>query len=502
MTPRFTHDGLPRGLLPESPGHFIDGAFTGGAGDGVFETLAPATDEPLALVPLGGAAEVDRAVQAAKAALRGPWGRASITERSRVLKRLASLVREHLVDLARLESMDSGKPISETETGDMPRSAANLEFFAELIAHAPLVTHVGEGGARHTSFREPIGVVGLITPWNLPLYLATWKIAPALAAGNTVVLKPAELTPLSAMAFARLCQEAGLPSGVLNVVQGFGADGAGQALVKHPDVKAISFTGETLTGEAIMRDASPHLKKLSFELGGKGASVVFADADLETAARTATRAAFRNQGQICLAGSRLLVERKVAGQVVDRIVQLAGEIRVGDPLDARTTMGSLIARAHRDRVDRFVELARRREAGCGEVLRGGRVPAGLTRGAFYEPTVIAGVAQSSRLVQEEIFGPVLTVQTFDEDDEALELLNGTPYGLSCSIWSRDLQRAERAAARARFGLVWLNSWFLRDLHTAFGGMKRSGIGREGGTWSLDFYSELKTVSSPAPEGDL
>ena len=500
MNARFLHEDLPRRLLPEKPGHLIGGKFSYGSSHDVFETIAPGSDEVLATLPLGNAHDVDAAVAAAKAALHGPWGRASVAYRARMLRRLASSVREYLGDLARLESLDTGKPITETETGDIPRSATNLEFFAELVSHTPLMTYVGVDGSQHTTLREPVGVVGLITPWNLPLYLATWKIAPALAAGNTVVLKPAELTPLTALAFGRLCQEVGLPEGVVNIVQGFGADSAGQALVKHPDVKAISFTGETLTGEAIMRDASPLLKKLSFELGGKGASVVFADADLELAAQTAVRAAFRNQGQICLAGSRLLVERDIAPRFIDRVLALVSAIRVGDPLLSTTTMGALISKAHRDRVHAYVERARRSELGCGEILRGGRIPPGFSRGAYYEPTVIAGVAQNAPLIQEEIFGPVLTVQTFEDEEEAVSMVNNTPYGLSCSIWSRDSDRTSRVAAQVRTGLVWLNSWFLRDLHTAFGGMKRSGIGREGGVWSLDFYSELKTISAPVPKG--
>lgn len=499
MSLAWLHAQLPRELLPDRPGHFINGEFTDASCHEQFTTLAPASDAALASLPLGNSETVDQAVRAAQAALRGPWGRATIGERAAALKRLASAVRANLPALARLESLDTGKPVRETELGDLPRSAANLEFFAELVSHSQLPTYVGSDGSQHTSWREPIGVVGLITPWNLPLYLATWKIAPALAMGNTIVLKPAELTPLTAMAFGRLCQEAGIPPGVVNIVQGFGADGAGQALVRHPDVKAISFTGETLTGEAIMRDASPHLKKLSFELGGKGASVVFADADLELAAQTIVRAAFRNQGQICLAGSRLIVERKIAGRLLERVLALTSDIRIGDPLDPATTMGSLISKAHRERVASYVALAHRPHDGNGEVLCGGRIPVGFDHGAYFEPTVIHNVLQTSRLIQEEIFGPVLTVQVFEDEDEALSLLNGTNYGLSCSIWSQDSTRTRQVAARARCGLVWVNSWFIRDLHTAFGGMKRSGIGREGGSWSLDFYSELKTITYPSME---
>ncbi|MEY4631838.1 MAG: hypothetical protein RIQ81_1958, partial [Pseudomonadota bacterium] len=344
------------------------------------------------------------------------------------------------------------------------------------------------------SFREPLGVTGLITPWNLPLYLATWKLAPALAQGNTIILKPAELTPLSATLLCELLNEAGLPKGVVNVVHGLGANSAGEALVRHPGVKAISFTGETGTGTAIMKDAAQTLKKLSFELGGKGATIIFDDADLEQAVPTACRAAFRNQGQICLAGSRLLVHESIAGQVIEKLLKQVGSIKIGDPLEDTTTMGSLISTEHRDKVASFVDHAS--TARQGEILCGGKTAqvAGLANGAFFEPTVIAGVKQDSRLIQEEIFGPVLTVQTFKTLEEAIQMTNGVPYGLSCSVFTRDGGRAQQFARRVRMGMVWINGWFIRDLHTAFGGMKRSGIGREGGRYSLDFFSEHKTVT--------
>lgn len=485
-------------LLPAKPGHFIAGEYRPSAGRAQFATFNPATDEELCALPLGDGRDIDLAVEAAEAALRGPWGRSNAGERAAILRRIADLIDRNRDALARLETLDTGKPLSETRTGDIARAAHNFRFFAELTAHQTNPTFIGDDGSWHTSLREPLGIVGLITPWNLPLYLATWKIAPALAQGNAVILKPAELTPLSAMVLGALCNEAGLPRGVFNIVQGEGAQSAGEALVVHPAVKAISFTGETLTGEAIMRAAAPTLKKLSFELGGKGASVVFADADLDTAAATATRAAFRNQGQICLAGSRLIVEESIAGPLLQRVQQHVAAIRVGDPLDEQTTMGSLIARSHREKVSGFVEAARQDKSLT--IATGGRIPAGLERGAFYAPTVITGVAQESRLIQEEIFGPVLTVQTFRTFDEAMGLLNGTRYGLSCSIWTKDLARAQAAARAAKTGLVWINSWFVRDLHAAFGGMKRSGVGREGGQLSLDFFSDMKTVTMPAPGG--
>ncbi len=474
--------------------HYIDGRYVASEGGKTFTTMNPATDEALAELARGTAADVDRAVKAGALAMQGPWGRTSAGERARVLRRVADLIDQQRHELARLESQDTGKPISETVTGDIARAAHNFRFFSEIAAHRELPSYVGDDGSLHTTHAEPLGVVGLITPWNLPLYLATWKLAPALAAGNAVVLKPAELTPLTAGALGPLLAEAGVPPGVFNVVQGFGPGEAGEALVTHPDVKAISFTGETRTGEAIMRAAAPSLKKLSFELGGKGASVIFADADLDRAAETATRAAFRNQGQICLAGSRLLVEESAYEAVLQRVLAHVAKIKVGDPLDEKTTMGSLIGKEHREKVMSFVERARTQ--GEGKIVAGGRIPPSQARGAFYEPTVITGVSQRSALVQEEIFGPVLTVQTFKTQEEAMALLNDTPYGLSCSIWTKDLARAQWAARQARMGLVWINSWFLRDLHAAFGGMKRSGVGREGGRLSLEFFSELKTVTFP------
>jgi len=479
-------------LLPAKHGHFIGGVYTEPKSGLTYDNIAPAYDINLGEVALGTADDVERAVDAAKAALTGPWGRSTPSQRAAVLKRVAELLAEHRQAFARLEALDSGKPYSEAYEGDIARSAHNFQFFAELTAHQVSPSFLGDDGTLHTTVREPIGIVGLITPWNLPLYLATWKLAPALAQGNAVILKPAELTPLTAMAMGHIFNAAGLPPGVVNIVQGFGAGGAGEALVKHPEVKAISFTGETTTGEAIMRSAAPLLKKLSFELGGKGATVIFADSDLDKAATTAARAAFRNQGQICLAGSRLIVERSVAPRVIEKVLAAVGGIRLGDPLDPMTTMGSLVSRDHRAKVAKFADYAK--SSPGVEILCGGNVPSNLSGGAYFEPTVVTGVTQSSRLIQEEVFGPLLTVQIFDDEIEALELVNGTQYGLSCSVFTRDIDRAQRFARGARMGLVWINTWFSRDLHTAFGGMKRSGIGREGGQYSLDFFSELKTVS--------
>ncbi|NDE14864.1 aldehyde dehydrogenase [bacterium] len=487
---------LRQQVLPDRCRHFINGRYVDSADGEAFKKVLPAYNESWFEVATGGASEVDAAVTAAEKAAAGPWSRTSPQDRARILRRVGDLIEANVETLALAESLDSGKPYSETLNGDIPRSAKNFHFFADLAAHQSFETWTGEDGSQHTSIREPLGVTGLITPWNLPLYLATWKLAPALAQGNTVILKPAELTPLTATLLCELLGEAGIPEGVVNVVHGFGAKSAGEALVRHPGVKAISFTGETTTGSAIMRDAADGLKKLSFELGGKGASVIFDDADLDLAVPTACRAAFRNQGQICLAGSRLIVHEKIATQVIDRLLENVKKIKIGDPLDDTTTMGALIANDHRDKIAGFVEYARGERV--GEILCGGKIPAGLpahlTNGAFYEPTVIADVPQDSRLIQEEIFGPVLTVQTFKTLEEAIALTSGVPYGLSCSVYTRDGARAQKFARSVRMGMVWINGWFIRDLHTAFGGMKRSGIGREGGRWSLDFFSEYKTIT--------
>lgn len=496
-----------RKLLPQTWGHFIGGDYVNlrskgltkeqpAEDQGTLEVVAPGTDEILGHIPLGDAALVDQAVDAAEEAFQGPWGATPMEKRAEIVRAMGELILARRQEFAQLESLDTGKPISETFSSDVVRAARNLKVFSELAVHSSGRVFRSDDGAEHITVREPLGVVGLITPWNLPLHLATWKIAPALMQGNAVVLKPAEWTPLTAMALGQVAREAGLPPGVLNIIQGLGPQGAGEALVRHPKIKAISFTGESSTGSAIMAAGSQSLKKLSFELGGKGATVVFADADLEKAAATACRAAFRNQGQICLAGSRILVERSVAERFIDRLLHHTRAIKLGDPLDPQTTMGSLIHKNHRERVHSYVLEAQK--APNVELLCGGA--SGPGRGAYYQPTLLLGVDQKARIIQEEVFGPVATIQVFDGFDEALGWLNGTKYGLSCSVFTENMAKAQRFSRRARMGLVWINDWFLRDLHTAFGGMKHSGLGREGGEYSLDFYSEIKTISSSSPGG--
>jgi len=489
-------------LLPDSSSkaacHYINGELVASSNGATFDSVNPSNGELICKVALGGASEVRAAVDAAEKAWReGPWSKTTATERAVILRKIGDEILARKQEFAELESLDSGKPLSETMNGDIPRAAANFHFYADLCNHQVSPSFRGDDGSHHTTVREPLGVVGLITPWNLPLYLATWKLAPALAQGNAVVLKPAELTPLTAYALHHVLRSAGVPAGVVNIVQGFGPESAGEALVKHPGVKAISFTGETVTGAAIMAAGAPTLKKMSFELGGKGASVIFADADLEKAAKVATRAAMRNQGQVCLAGSRLLVEESVAPKVIELVKAEIAKIKMGDPLSMETTLGSLCGVEHRNKVLGYLDYARTIQGVKIEV--GGTVPSSMPKaGAWLEPTLITNVPQDSRLIQEEIFGPVLTVQTFKSFDEAIAMVNGTKYGLSCSVWTKDIDKANHAANKIRTGLVWINSWFIRNLHTAFGGMKHSGVGREGGQYSLDFFSEMKTISVANP----
>lgn len=474
--------------LPQSGDHYIGGQWQASQNKQIFENLSPHDNKLLNKIALGGKAEVDTAVDAARKAY-GTWSKTTWAERSRIVKQIASVILANLENFAALEAIDTGKPYAETSTGDIPRAAANLNFYAGLEESILSKKFASEDGSQHFTSREAIGVVGLITPWNFPLHLLTWKLGPALMCGNAVIMKPAELTPLSASFLCELLEKTDLPKGVVNLVHGFGPDSAGQALVEHPDVKAISFTGETSTGSAIMRSASPWLKKLSFELGGKGASVVFADANLKKAAEISERAAFRNQGQVCLAGSRLLVDKKIAASFIDLLLQQVKQSKMGHPLDPSTTMGSLISIAHRDRVKSYVDLAVKEKS---EVLIGGRIPEKFATGAYFEPTVLTHVSQDSRLIQEEIFGPVLTIQTFEDFEEAMALLNGTKYGLSCSVWSEDPKTLQLATENARTGMVWQNCWNVRNLNSAFGGMKQSGVGREGGEYSIEFFSELKT----------
>jgi aminomuconate-semialdehyde/2-hydroxymuconate-6-semialdehyde dehydrogenase len=461
-------------------------------GGAYFDDVEPATGAACAEVPDSDERDVGRAVEAAGRAFAG-WSRTPAVERSKVLLRVADLIERNLDDLARAESMDTGKSLGMARTVDIPRAAANFRFFATAILHAKTEAHQTDGRALNFTLRAPRGVAGLISPWNLPLYLFSWKTAPALATGNTAVGKPSELTPLTAHRLAQLCVEAGMPRGVLNILHGRG-ESAGAALVHHPDVPTISFTGGTDTGALIARTAGPMFKRLALECGGKNPTIVFADADLDEAVPQSVRAAFSNQGEICLCGSRVLVEQPVYDRFVTDFVTAVQALRVGDPLEETTDVGALISAEHLAKVESYVELAR---AEGGTVRCGGTRPSAVNdrcRGGFFlEPTVITGLDGSCRTNREEIFGPVVTVMPFRDADEAVELANATPFGLSSSVWTRDLDRAHRVAGRLECGTVWVNCWLLRDLRVPFGGAKQSGLGREGGEEAIRFFTEPKNV---------
>ena len=460
--------------------NFIDGSFAPPHSDAYFDDINPSTEERIAEVPDSDGRDIDDAVRAARAAFPG-WSRMPAAERSRLLLKIADLIEQNFDELAQLESDDCGKPLSLARTLDIPRAIANFRFFATAILHQASEAHFTDRAAINYTLRQPLGVVGLISPWNLPLYLLSWKIAPAIASGNTCVAKPSEMTPLTANRLAELTIEAGLPAGVINVVHGFGGK-AGRALTAHDDVAAISFTGGTVTGAAVAANAAPGFKKLSLELGGKNPTVIFADADLDQAIPTALRASFWNQGEICLCGSRIFVEQGVYDTFVHRFVTMARGLRLGEDY------GALISSAHLEKVLGYVQLAK--EEGGSLAIGGNRVD---RKGYFVEPTVITGLGTECRVLQEEIFGPVVTITPFRDEAEAIAFANSTRYGLSSSVWTRDLARAHRVAAAIDGGTVWINCWLLRDLRVPFGGMKESGVGREGGFESLNFFTEAKNV---------
>ncbi len=459
---------------------------------GYLDDVAPATGAVIARVPASTEEDVDTAVAAAKGAFAYPWSHTSSAERADLLDAVAAVIDRRCDELAELESRDTGKPIKLASTVDIPRAAANFRFFAGAVRHDATDAHVMDGVALNYTLRKPLGVAGLVTPWNLPIYLLSWKVAPALAMGNTVVAKPSEMTPLTATALAEIFAEVGAPPGVFNVIHGTGAE-AGEAIIGHEDVAAVSFTGGTKTGKRVAAVAAPAFKKLSLELGGKNPTIVFADADIDEAVEGAVRAGFLNQGQVCLCGSRILIEKKVAARFEEAFVARVTAMRVGDPADPATELGALISLAHREKVEGYIALAK--EEGGTIAAGGGRpsLPDALAGGAFVEPTVVTGLAPTCRTATEEIFGPVVTLHSFEDEAEALELANGVRYGLCASVWTQNLARAHRVSAALETGMVWVNSWLLRDLRVPFGGMKDSGVGREGGRYSLEFFSESRNV---------
>lgn len=477
--------------------HYIDGRHVAGAAGRTFENRSPVDGSLVSPVAEAGADEVDAAVAAARRALRGPWAGTSAADRAGLLRAVAGEIERRFEDFLAAEVADTGMPESFARSVVVPRGAANFRFFSELVKNLPaenfhLDTPDGAGALNYV-VRAPKGVIAVVCPWNLPLLLTTWKLAPALACGNTVVVKPSEETPSTAALLGEAMSAAGVPDGVVNVIHGFGPGSAGELLTRHPGIDAITFTGETATGEAIMRAAAVGLRDVSFELGGKNPGIVFADCDLDKAIGETARSTFTNCGQICLATERLYVERPVFDAFVEGLASAAGALKLGDPKDPATGMGPLISHAHRDKVMGYYECAR---AGGAEVVTGGGVPdlgAAFAGGSWIEPTVWTGLDEGSAVVREEIFGPCCHVRPFDDPDEAVALANDTDYGLACTLWTENASRAHRLGRRIEAGIVWVNSWFLRDLRTPFGGAKRSGIGREGGARSLEFYTETRNV---------
>jgi 5-carboxymethyl-2-hydroxymuconic-semialdehyde dehydrogenase len=470
--------------------HFMDGEFVDGAESRLFPTLNPATNEPFAQVAEGGQADIDRAVRAARKAFdTGPWPRMAPADRARGLVRIAEAIDRRVDDIALVETLDTGIPISQVRKGQIPRAADNFRFFAEMATRMTGETYpVGETFVNYT-LRQPVGVAGLITPWNTPFMLETWKVAPCLAAGNTCVLKPAEWAPVSAQKLAEAIQNADLPPGVFNLVQGMG-ETAGAALVSHPMIQLISFTGETTTGKEIMRNGAATLKRFSMELGGKSPVVVFADADLDRALDATIFGLFSLNGERCTAGSRLFIEEPIYEAFVDNVIARAARIRLGDPQEETTELGPLIHPEHWTRVSGYIEVGVKEGA---RIATGGSRPERFPRGNYLEATVLVDVKNGMRVAQEEIFGPVLVAIPFRDESEVVALANDTRYGLVAYVWTRDTARAHRLASSVDAGMVWINSQNVRDLRTPFGGMKESGIGREGGHYSFDFYTELKTV---------
>jgi aminomuconate-semialdehyde/2-hydroxymuconate-6-semialdehyde dehydrogenase len=471
--------------------NYINGQLIAPVSNQYFDNTNPATGKVYSQIPDSDASDVEHAYAAAKAAFAS-WSVTPKDKRSAILLKISTLIEKNLDRLALAESMDNGKPVKLAKTVDIPRAAANFHFYATGILHYASHAHSMEDSAINYTLRQPVGVAGCISPWNLPLYLFTWKIAPALAAGCTVVAKPSEVTPMSAYLLSELCIEAGLPAGVLNIVHGLGAK-VGNAIVSHPDIPLISFTGGTVTGKHIASVAAPMFKKLSLELGGKNPNLIFADCDYDKMLATTLNSSFSNQGQICLCGSRIYVERSLYEKFKTDFVAKTKAMVVGNPLDENTRIGAIVSKGHFEKILGYIELAK---SEGGKVLCGGKsikLSGECEDGYFIEPTIIEGLSHTCRTNQEEIFGPVVTITPFDTEEEALMMANSTMYGLASVVWTQHLTRAHRLANHLHAGIVWVNCWLLRDLRTPFGGVKASGVGREGGFEALDFFTEPKNV---------
>ena len=477
--------------------NFINGRYARSSDGKTFAGVSPATGAQIAVIHEAGRADVDAAVQAARAALKGPWGKMPVAERMALLHKVADGIQKRFDEFVEAECLDTGKPRETCRHVDIPRGAANFRIFADLFKNVPTEAFVMDtptgGQALNYATRSPRGVIAVVCPWNLPLMLMTWKVGPALAAGNTVVVKPSEETPLTASLLGEVMNEAGIPPGVYNVVNGFGPDSAGAFLTEHQGVNGITFTGETRTGEVIMRAAAKGLRPVSFELGGKNPALIFADANLDEAIPDIIRATFINCGQVCLGTERIYVERPLFDEFVARMKAATGKQKVGPPDEPGVTMGPLISLEHREKVLSYYKLAV--EEGATVVIGGGvpQMPAELANGAWVEPTIWTGLPHEARVNREEIFGPCCHIAPFDTEEEAVRLANDTAYGLTAVVYTRDLARAHRVANQMEVGICWVNSWFLRDLRTPFGGAKHSGIGREGGIHSLEFYTELRNI---------
>ena len=477
--------------------NFIDGAYTAGTSGRTYEIVSPVNGVPHSIVHEAGEAEVDAAVRAARAALKSEWGQLPVATRCDLLYAVADGINARFDDFLEAELADTGKPVSSARAIDIPRGAANFKVFAETVKTMPTESFRMDtpdgAGAINYAIRGPKGVIGVIAPWNLPLLLMTWKVGPALTCGNTVVVKPAEQTPGTATLLGEVMNAAGVPKGVFNVVHGFGPGSAGEFLATHPGVDAITFTGETRTGEEIMRAAARGVRDVSFELGGKNPALVFADCDIDKAVEGTLRSVFHNCGQNCLATERVYVERPIFDEFVTRMKAGAEALKIGPPHDAAAELGPLISAEHRDKV---LSYYRRAAEDGATIVTGGGVPdmsGELAKGCWVEPTIWTGLPDDSAVIRDEIFGPCCHIRPFDDEDEVLHLANDTPYGLACAIWSGDAARIHRVANRVEAGIIWVNSWFLRDLRTPFGGSKHSGIGREGGVHSVEFYTELRNV---------